>query len=67
MFSLGFTAGQDASRSVAEGGAEYFVNNSQIAEASSFFLPLLDCFLNPSLTAVLLVSRALIRPIVVSD
>ena len=45
--------GGDASESVAEGGAGYFVKNCQIAEASLFFHPFLNRSLNPALTIVI--------------
>ena len=45
--------GWESSECVAEGGAGYFVWNGQVAEASPFFLPLLDCFLNLTLTIAL--------------
>ena len=45
-------AGGNASESVAEGRAGYSVKNGQIAEASSFFCPFLNCLLNPALTIV---------------
>ena len=43
----------DASESVAEGGAGYFVENRQITEASLFFRPFLNCLLNPALTIMI--------------
>ena len=42
-------AGGDASKSVAEGRAGYFVKSGQIAEVGSFFRPFLNCLLNPGL------------------
>ena len=46
---------RDASKSVAEGGVGYFVNNGEIAESRSFFRPFLNCLLNPGLTIVIFV------------
>lgn len=46
-------AGGTATEAVAQGGAGYFVMNGQITEASSFFLHLLNCLLNPGLTIAL--------------
>ena len=45
--------GRDASESVAEGGAEYFVENGQIAETSSLFRPFLNCLPKPAFTIVI--------------
>ena len=45
--------GGNASKSVAEGGTGYFVQDGRIAEASIFLLPLFDFLLNPALRIAL--------------
>ena len=52
VFSLGFMAGGDTSGSVAGVERGYFVYNGQIAEASPYFLALLDRLPNPAFTII---------------